>query len=48
MFPEDLPPYPSIALGTAEMSVAELAGSFSSYANRGKAGEALLSHPNRR
>lgn len=37
MFPEDLPEYPSIALGTAEMSVANLAGSFASYANRGKA-----------
>ena len=37
MFPEDLPAYPSIALGTAEMSVAELASSFSSYMNRGKA-----------
>lgn len=36
MFPEDLPRYPSIALGTAEMSVAELAGSFTGYANRGK------------
>jgi penicillin-binding protein 1A len=37
MFPDDLPAYPSIALGTAEMSAAELAGSFSSYVNRGKA-----------
>lgn len=37
MFPEDLPKYPSIALGTAELSAAELAGSFASYANRGKA-----------
>ena len=37
MFPEDLPAYPSIALGTAEMTAAELAGSFSSYVNRGKA-----------
>ena len=37
MFPEDLPNYPSIALGTAEMSAAQLAGSFASYANRGRA-----------
>lgn len=37
MFPEDIPAYPSIALGTAELSAAELAGSFSSYVNRGKA-----------
>ncbi len=37
MFPGDLPAYPSIALGTAEMSAADLAGSFSSYVNRGKA-----------
>lgn len=37
MFPRDLPQYPSIALGTAEMSAAELAGSFASFANRGKA-----------
>ncbi len=37
MFPEDLPAYPSIALGTAEMSVAQLASSFSSYLNKGKA-----------
>lgn len=36
-YPKDLPPYPSIALGTAEMSAAELASSFSSYVNRGKA-----------
>ncbi|MCY2687196.1 transglycosylase domain-containing protein [Salinimicrobium sp. TH3] len=36
MFPKDLPAYPSIALGTAEMNVAELASSFSSYVNRGK------------
>ncbi len=31
-----LPPYPSIALGTAEMSVKDLAGSYASFANRGK------------
>ena len=37
MFPEDLPAYPSIALGTAELSVSELASSFSSYLNKGKA-----------
>ncbi|WP_324718964.1 transglycosylase domain-containing protein [Salinimicrobium sp. HB62] len=37
MFPEDLPAYPSIALGTAEMSASELASSFSSYLNKGKA-----------
>lgn len=37
MFPGDLPEYPSIALGTAELSAAELAGSFASFANRGKA-----------
>jgi penicillin-binding protein 1A len=37
MFPEDLPKYPSIALGTAELSAADLAGSFTSYVNRGKA-----------
>ncbi|UZH55057.1 transglycosylase domain-containing protein [Salinimicrobium tongyeongense] len=37
MFPEDLPAYPSLALGTAELSAAELASSFSSYVNRGKA-----------
>lgn len=36
LFPEDLPRYPSIALGTAEMSVADLAASYSSYANRGR------------
>ncbi len=36
MFPKDLPPYPSIALGTAEMSVADLASSFSGYVNRGR------------
>lgn len=36
MFPKDLPPYPSIALGTAEMTVADLASSFSGYVNRGK------------
>ncbi|WP_245583663.1 transglycosylase domain-containing protein [Salinimicrobium xinjiangense] len=37
MFPEELPKYPSIALGTAELSAAELAGSFAGYVNRGKA-----------
>lgn len=37
MFPEDLPKYPSIALGTAQMSAADLAGSYASFANRGKA-----------
>lgn len=37
MFPEDLPAYPSIALGTAEMSASELSSSFSSYLNKGKA-----------
>ena len=37
MFPEDLPKYPSIALGTAELTAAELAGSYASFANRGKA-----------
>lgn len=31
-----LPPYPSIALGTAEMSVEDLAGSYASYANKGR------------
>jgi penicillin-binding protein 1A len=40
MFPEDLPAYPSIALGTAEMSAAELASSFSGYVNRGKPAKA--------
>ena len=35
-FPDDIPPYPSIALGTAQMSAADLAGSYASYANRGK------------
>ena len=35
-FPADLPPYPSIALGTAEVKVADLAGSYASYVNRGK------------
>ncbi|MFV8839297.1 transglycosylase domain-containing protein [Salinimicrobium soli] len=35
-FPK-LPPYPSIALGTAEMSAAELAGSYASFANKGHA-----------
>lgn len=37
MFPEDIPKYPSIALGTAQMSAADLAGSYASFANRGKA-----------
>ncbi|NJW53215.1 transglycosylase domain-containing protein [Salinimicrobium oceani] len=37
MFPKDLPKYPSIALGTAELTAAELAGSYASYANNGKA-----------
>lgn len=36
-FPSDLPHYPSIALGTAEMSVDELAGSYVSFANNGHA-----------
>lgn len=36
-FPPDLPPYPSIALGTAEMSADELAGSYASFANDGRA-----------
>lgn len=36
-FPPNLPPYPSIALGTAELSVAELAGSYASFSNRGHA-----------
>ena len=35
-FPDDIPQYPSIALGTAQMSAADLAGSYASYANRGK------------
>ncbi|MFD2518762.1 transglycosylase domain-containing protein [Salinimicrobium flavum] len=35
-FPPDIPRYPSIALGTAEMSVADLAGSYASYANNGR------------
>lgn len=35
-FPPNLPPYPSIALGTAELSVADLAGSYSSFVNNGK------------
>ena len=35
-FPADLPPYPSIALGTAEVTAADLAGSYASYVNRGK------------
>ncbi len=35
-FPPNLPPYPSIALGTAELSVADLAGSYSSFVNEGK------------
>ena len=41
MFPEDIPKYPSIALGTAEMSAAELAGSFTSYVNRGRPSQAF-------
>lgn len=32
----NLPKYPSLALGTAELSVKELAGAYSSYANRGR------------
>ncbi|MGB7842900.1 MAG: penicillin-binding transpeptidase domain-containing protein, partial [Salinimicrobium sp.] len=36
-FPPNLPPYPSIALGTAELSAAELAGSYASFSNRGHA-----------
>lgn len=36
-FPPNLPAYPSIALGTAEMSVADLAGSYASFANGGRA-----------
>lgn len=36
-FPPDLPKYPSVALGTAEMSAADLAGAYVSYANRGQA-----------
>ncbi|SDL18222.1 penicillin-binding protein 1A [Salinimicrobium catena] len=35
-FPPNLPPYPSIALGTAELSAADLAGSYASFANGGK------------
>lgn len=35
-FPPNLPPYPSIALGTAELSAADLAGSYASFANDGK------------
>lgn len=32
----DLPPYPSIALGTPSLSVHEMAGAYSSYLNEGK------------
>lgn len=35
-FPPDLPPYPSIALGTAEMSADDLAGSYASFVNKGR------------
>lgn len=35
-FPADLPAYPSIALGTAEVKAADLAGSYASYVNAGK------------
>lgn len=35
-FPPNLPPYPSIALGTAELSAAQLAGSYAAFANDGK------------
>lgn len=35
-FPSDLPPFPSIALGTAQMSALELAGPFTSFVNGGK------------
>ena len=35
-FPADLPPYPSIALGTAEVKAADLAGSYASFVNDGK------------
>lgn len=35
-FPPGLPEVPSIALGTAEASVAQLAGAYASYANHGK------------
>lgn len=31
----DLPPYPSIALGVADISVYEMVGAFSAYANKG-------------
>lgn len=31
----DLPPYPSIALGVADISVYEMVGAFSTYANKG-------------
>jgi len=31
----DLPPYPSIALGTADVSVYEMVGAFSTFANKG-------------
>lgn len=34
-FPPDLPPYPSIALGTAEMSAVDLAGAYAGFANNG-------------
>ncbi|MFD0975542.1 transglycosylase domain-containing protein [Salinimicrobium gaetbulicola] len=34
-FPPDLPPYPSIALGTAEMSAVDLAGAYAGFANKG-------------
>lgn len=35
-FPSDLPPYPSIALGTAEMSALELARPYTSFVNGGR------------
>ena len=35
-FPSNLPKVPSIALGTAEMSVADLAGSYASFSNQGR------------
>lgn len=35
-FPEDIPQYPSIALGTAQVRVADLAGSYASFVNDGK------------
>lgn len=34
-FPPDIPPYPSIALGTPELSAVDLAGAYAGFANEG-------------